>query len=104
MAASSRSSSGASSQPDPYADAWARVTEAVLDSAGSLQAYVRRAIERGEDPPELASLLAKVRTHAYRIVDGDVDGLDTDVVFEAVLAAALGSGEKRRQAALKAIG
>jgi hypothetical protein len=104
MAASSRSSSGASSQPDPYADAWDRVTEAVLDSPGSLQAYVRRAIERGEDPPELAPLLAKVRTHAYRIVDSDVDGLDTDVVFEAVLAAALGAGEKRRQAALKAIG
>jgi hypothetical protein len=103
MAASSRSSSGASS-PDPYADAWNRVSEAVLESPGSLQAYVRRAIERGEDPPELAPLLAKVRAHAYRIVDGDVDGLDTDVVFEAVLAAALGSGEKRRQAALKAIG
>jgi hypothetical protein len=104
MAASSRSSSGASSPPDPYADAWDRVAAAVLESAGSLQAYVRRAIARGEDPPELAPLLAKVREHAYRIVDGDVEGLDTDVVFEAVLAAALGSGEKRRQAALKAIG
>jgi len=104
MAASSRSSSGASSLPDPYADAWDRVAEAVLESAGSLQAYVRRAIERGEDPPELAALLAKVRAHAYRIVDSDVAGLDTDVVLEAVLAAALGSGEQRRRAALKAIG
>ena len=104
MAASSRSSSGGSSLPDPYADAWERVAEAVLESPGSLQAYVRRAIERGEDPPELAPLLAKVRIHAYRIVDSDVDGLDLDVVFEAVLAAALGSGERRRQAALRAIG
>jgi len=103
MAASSRSSSGAFS-PDPYADAWERVAAAVLESAGSLQAYVRRAIARGEDPPDLAPLLAKVRTHAYRIVDDDAEGLDTDVVFEAVLAAALGSGELRRQAALKAIG
>ena len=68
MAASSRSSSGGSSLPDPYADAWERVAEAVLESPGSLQAYVRRAIERGEDPPELAPLLAKVRAHAYRIV------------------------------------
>jgi hypothetical protein len=65
---------------------------------------VRRAIARGEDPPDLAPLLTKVRTHAYRIVDDDAEGLDTDVVFEAVLAAALGSGELRRQAALKAIG
>ena len=76
----------------------------MLDSAGSLPAYVRRAIARGEDPPELVPLLAKVRAHAYRIVDGDVEGLDTDVVLEAVLAAALGSGEDRRRAALEAIG
>ena len=101
--ASSPSSSGASSPDDPYADAWDRVTEAVLGSEGSLPAYVRRAIARGEDPAELAPLLAKVRAHAYRIVDADVAGLDPDVVFEAVLAAALGSGEERRRAALEAL-
>ena len=101
--ASSRSSSGASS-PDPYAEAWDRVTEAVLESDGSLPAYVRRAIARGEDPADLAPLLAKVRAHAHRIADADVAGLDPDVVFEAVLAAALGSGEERRRAALKALG
>ena len=90
--------------PDPYADAWERVTEAVLESEGVLPAYVRRAIARGEDPADLAALLAKVRAHAYRIVDADVEGLDTDVVFEAVLAAALAEGDVRRRAALKAIG
>ena len=100
--ASSPSSSGAFS-PDPYADAWQRVAEAVLQSEGSLPAYVRRAIARGEDPAELAPLLANVRTHAYRIVDADVAGLDPEVVFEAVLAAALGSGEERRRAALEAL-
>jgi hypothetical protein len=98
----SRSSSDASSA-DPYADAWERVTEAVLESEGSLPAYVRRAIARGEDPADLAPLLEKVREHAYRIVDADVAGRDVDVVFEAVLAAALGSGEVRRRAALKAL-
>jgi hypothetical protein len=101
--ASSRSFSDASSPDDSYADAWERVAEAVLESEGSLQAYVRRAIARGEDPPELAPLLEQVRAHAYRIVDADVAGLDPDVVFEAVLAAALGSGEERRLAALKAL-
>ena len=100
--ASSRSSSEASSA-DPYADAWERVTEAVLESEGSLPAYVRRAIARGEDPADLAPLLEKVRAQAYRIVDADVVGLDPDVVLEAVLAAALGSGEVRRRAALKAL-
>ena len=65
---------------------------------------MRRAIARGEDPPELAALLAKVRREAYRIVDRDVEGLDVDVVLEAVLAAALAAGDARRLAALKAIG
>jgi hypothetical protein len=104
MVASSRSSSGASSPPDRYADAWQRVAEAVLESEGVLPPYVRRAIARGDDPADLAPLLAKVRAHAYRIIDSDVAGLETDAVLEAVLAAALAEGDKRRLAALKAIG
>ena len=101
--ASSSSSSGASSA-DPYAAAWARVDAAILESSGALPAYVRRAIARGEDPPELAALLVKVRREAYKVVDGDVEGLDVDVVLEAVLAAALAEGDARRVAALRAIG
>lgn len=101
--ASSRSSSVASSA-DPYAEAWDRLEEAVLGSPGVLPAYVRRSIARAEDPPELAALLAKVRRDAYRIVDGDVAGLDPDVVLEAVLAAALAAADERRRAALEAIG
>jgi hypothetical protein len=101
--ASSRSSSAGSS-PDPHAEAWERVAQTILESPGALPAYVRRAIARGEDPPELAALLAKVRGEAFRIVDADVAGLDVDVALEAVLAAALAAGDKRRRAALKAIG
>lgn len=89
---------------DPYAEAWQAVVEAVLESKGALKAYERRAIARGEDPPELASLLDKTREHAYKIVDGDIADLNVDVVFESVLAAALGEGDRRRRAALKAIG
>jgi hypothetical protein len=89
---------------DPYAEAWQAVTEAVLESRGALKAYERRAIARGDDPPELHALLEKTREHAYRIVDADVDALNVDVVFEAVLAAALGEADHRRRAALKAIG
>jgi hypothetical protein len=69
-----------------------------------LPTEVRQAIARGEDPSELAPLLDKVRRHADRIVDADIDELDADVVIEAVLAAALGEGELRRRAALEAIG
>ena len=89
---------------DPYAGAWARVEGAILESPGTLPAYVRRAIARGEDPPELAALLAKARREAYTIVDRDVEGLDVDVVLEAVLAASLAEADARRLAALRAIG
>jgi hypothetical protein len=97
-------SSSAGSSADPYAKAWERVEEAVLESPGALPAYVRRAIARGEDPPELAALLEKVRRHAYRIGDAEVEGVDADVLLEAVLAASLAEGDERRRAALKAIG
>jgi hypothetical protein len=100
--ASSRSSSVASSV-DPYLDAWKRVEQAILETPGALPAYVRRAIARGDDPPELAALLAKVRTRAYEIVDRDVEGLSADVVLEGALAAALAEAEARRRAALEAI-
>jgi len=100
--ASSRSSSVASSA-DPYLDAWKRVEEAILETPGALPAYVRRGIARGDDPPELAPLLAKVRARAYAIVDLDVEGLSADVVLESALAAALAEADTRRRAALEAI-
>jgi hypothetical protein len=88
---------------DPYAPAWAAVEAAVLRESGSLDVAVREAIARGDDPEEIAPLLDKVRRHAYRIVDGDVAGLDDDVALEAVLAAALGAADERRRAALAAL-
>jgi len=69
-----------------------------------LPAYERRAIFRGEDPPELSALLEKVRTRAYAIADADVEGMDVDVVIEAALAAALGEALRDRSRALEAIG
>jgi hypothetical protein len=101
--ASSRSSSAGFSA-DPYAEAWEQVEEAILESPGALPSYARRAIVRREDPPELAALLAKVRRHAYRIVDADIEGVEVDVMLEAVLAASLAEGDERRRAALRAIG
>jgi hypothetical protein len=100
---SSATSSGASSA-DPYAAAWERVAEAILTTPGALPEEARRAVVQGDDPAELAALLDKVRRHAYRIVDRDLAGFETDVVYEAVLAAALAEGDERRRAALEAIG
>jgi hypothetical protein len=93
-------SSSASSSPDP---GWDRVFGAILRTPGALSADVRYAIFCGDDPPELAPLLSKVRRHAYRIVDADVAGIEADVVIEAALAAALGESLTERQRALEAI-
>ena len=84
-------------------EGWRKVEEAILGTPGALDPAVRRAIYAGDDPPELASLLDKVRRHAYRITDRDVEGLDADVVIEAALAAALGEALRDRQRALEAL-
>jgi hypothetical protein len=79
------------------------VAAAILEAPGELSPATRRAIRDGDDPAELARLLDKVRHGAYRIVDGDVAGLDEDAVLEAVLAAALGAAEERLYAGLAAL-
>jgi hypothetical protein len=84
-------------------EGWQSVEHAILETQGALDPAVRRAIFAGDDPPELAPLLDKVRRHAYRITDGDVAGLDADVVIEAALAAALGEALRDRQRALAAL-
>jgi hypothetical protein len=77
---------------------WGRVAAAILASP------LARAASDGKEPPELARLLDKVRHHAYRIVDADVEGLDPDTVFEATLGAALAVALAERTRALEAIG
>ena len=79
-------------------EGWGRVADAILASP------VARAAYNGEEPPELASLLEKVRHHAYRIIDADVEALDADVVIEATLGASLAVALADRMQALEAIG
>jgi hypothetical protein len=88
---------------DGVAAGWQAVTVAILETPGALDPSVRAAIFAGDDPPELAPLLDKVRKHAYRIVDRDVEGLGADVVIEACLAAALGEALAERERALEAL-
>ena len=85
MGASSSSSSAGSSP----AELWQRVGEAV----GPLV-----------DQPDLAPLLDKVRDHAWRITDADVEGLDADAFYEAVLPVAFATADEQRRRALEAIG
>jgi alkylhydroperoxidase family enzyme len=62
-----------------------------------------------EDDARLGPYLAKVRTGAYAVTDGDVEelrrsGLSEDEIFEATVAVACGEGLRRLDAALGVIG
>ncbi len=79
------------------AELWQHVAGAILESPVAQAAY------RGDDPPQLAPLLAKVRRTAYLVTDQDVFGLDADAVLEATLGAALAVALEDRRRALEAI-
>jgi len=56
-------------------------------------------------PPELAAYLEKVRLHAYKVTDADVDalkaaGFTEDEIFEHTVAAAVAAGLVRLDAGL----
>jgi alkylhydroperoxidase family enzyme len=69
-----------------------------------------RALESAATPPPpvMKAYLAKVRTGAYSVTDGDVEelkraGVTEDVIFEATVAVAIGEGLRRLDAALRVI-
>ena len=56
-------------------------------------------------PSELAGYLEKVRLHAYKVTDKDVQalkeaGFSEDEIFEQTVAAAVGAGLERLEAGL----
>jgi hypothetical protein len=60
-------------------------------------------------PPAAEEYLAKVRSRAYTITDGDIEalkaaGLSEDEIFEQTVKAAVGEGLRRLDAAERAIG
>ena len=59
-------------------------------------------------PEEMSGYLAKVRDHAYKVTDADVEslkasGLSEDVIFEQTIGAALRQGLRRLDRADEAI-
>jgi alkylhydroperoxidase family enzyme len=79
----------------------------VTDGHGSTDCAVRRQAASGQPPPALAVLVQKIRDHAYRVTDADVDALRAryteDQLFEVIVAGALGAAEDRLKAALAAV-
>jgi alkylhydroperoxidase family enzyme len=67
-----------------------RLRAAVFDAPGALC----------EPPPDAGAFVEKVRRHAYRVTDADVDalraaGLDDEQIFELTIATALATGVER---------
>jgi len=59
-------------------------------------------------PPEFAAYLEKVRLHAYKVTDGDVEALEQlgfteDEIFEQTVSAAVAAGLERLDAGLAAL-
>ena len=82
---------------------------ALLERGSALPAETRRAaLERTELAPALAAYVDQVETNAAGIRDEDLAaltaaGLDEEQIFELTLAAALGAGLRRLDAALAAV-
>lgn len=94
---------------DPYADKFQRLRNSVLAGPGVLGPDVRQELAEGRDVQErLGSYADKVRRHAYKVVDEDVEGLyeagfSEDEVFEATVSVALGAAVARLEAGLAAL-
>jgi len=59
-------------------------------------------------PPEFTMYLEKVRQHAYKVTDGDVQklkdaGFSEDAIFEHTVSAAVAAGLARLEAGLAAL-
>ncbi|MGH2583457.1 MAG: hypothetical protein ACRDJE_00930 [Dehalococcoidia bacterium] len=96
--------------PGRFQDLVAALINAVLTSPGHLPHARRRAAFAGE-PLEgaLGAFAEKVRRHAYRVTDDDIDalrrhGLNEDAIFELTIACALGEAHGQLQTGMAALG
>jgi hypothetical protein len=86
-----------------------KLRHAVLDAPATADAALRRAAYYGEGLAEpLSGYVDKLRRHAYRVQDHDIEqmldaGYSEDQIFEVTIAAALGAGDARLRAGLSAL-
>ena len=82
---------------------------AVLDAPATADATLRLAAYCGEGLAEpLSGYVEKLRQHAYRVQDDDIEqvhdaGYSEDQIFEVTIAAALGAGDARLRVGLSAL-
>lgn len=80
---------------------------ALLRGPGSTPAALREAAARGTPPDDLQPLVEKIRRHACKVTDEDLDCLrgryTEDQLFEIVVSTAFGAAEARLRAGLRAL-
>ncbi len=80
---------------------------ALLNGPAETAPELRQAIAGGNPPPELTTLVDKIRSRAYTVTDQDLDQLRSryteDQLFEIVLCAAFGAANERLAAAHRAL-
>lgn len=88
---------------------FAAVKRAILDGNATASGEARQRAYDGEGAAgAVATYVAKVKNHAYRITDDDVAavraaGLDDDQIFELSVAAAVGQASRQYDAAVAAL-
>lgn len=90
---------------------FAAVRRAILDGNGKSTGAARARAYAGEGEagaPAVATYVAKVKNHAYRVTDDDVAamraaGLGDDEIFELSVAAAVGQASRQYDAAVAAL-
>ena len=85
-----------------------KALETVLNAPGESEPAVRRAAFEGREvPADLQALIDKIRAHAYRVTDADLERVQAthgdDALFEIIVATALGASERRLLAGLEAL-
>ena len=80
---------------------------AVFDTSATTSTELRQAVAAGTAPAELAALVEKIHSCAYRVTDRDLDVLRSsyteDQLFEIIVAAAFGAAADRLAMARQAL-
>jgi alkylhydroperoxidase/carboxymuconolactone decarboxylase family protein YurZ len=92
---------------DRFAELRAATGAALLRGPGATPAELRQAVAAGRPPSALSPIVEKIRAHAYRVTDGDVNALrgqyTEDQLFEIIVSAAFGAAEEQLTAGLRAL-